>query len=288
MVTQLMGKECTGKQNVWSRICEKKTINDAKDYIKRASVKSKVIGYIVGSNDLTFKSAEDAAQDAKDLISQTKTRFPESEVIFYEVPPRKSDPRWKGYENRRNLFNHMIAKYCDNMPGSRFVSSSITEHDISNDNVHLWKGSERIIVRDLKFVMNKLLGLKAYEEYRRDENTTSNNMRYSSNNVKWAKNDNQRDIYQNQFNNSVEYRRQTAYPTERHQEQYTRQNINSTGYGEWRQPRVNDDKQYRNHSRHSQGHRYQYNGHSKGNNIDKTSNVLSQIFELIDQIKQQV
>ena len=58
-----------------------------------------------------------------------------------------------------------MAHYCESNSGFHFAQTSITKRHISDDNVHVWYGSERIIVRDIKMVVNKLIGLKSYSEY---------------------------------------------------------------------------------------------------------------------------
>ena len=116
-------------------------------------------------HDLVYNSAEDTAEKAKLLISKSKQKCPHSHIVLYAVPPRKFDYRWKDYERKRHIYNNIMKTYCANIHNVSMAQTTVTTHDICHDNVHLLFGQEKIIVQDLKVIINGILGIKSYFDY---------------------------------------------------------------------------------------------------------------------------
>ncbi len=133
-----------------------KNIEDASRYIERTYISSKVIGYIIGTNDLSTKSAESTADECKNLLKKTKLLLPHAHIILYEIPTRKNpESKWPGFENRRIKYIQIMSHFCD-LEGHVMVKSSLTEQHICLDQLHpLWR-EERHIVRDIKLAVNNI------------------------------------------------------------------------------------------------------------------------------------
>ncbi len=67
-----------------------KNFENASRHIERTHISSKVIGYIIGPNDLSTKSEESTADECKNLHKKTKLLFPHAHIILYEIPKRKN------------------------------------------------------------------------------------------------------------------------------------------------------------------------------------------------------
>ena len=163
--SRIQGRKMYQKSRCFVKKLRRKTISDASDYVEKIQVESKALVYVVGSNDLVHMSGEDTAEEAKRLIDKSKDMFPNTNVVLYAVPPRKEDVRWDGYERRRRTYNEIMENYCAEKKGVTMAVTTIRPRDICHDSVHLWFGSERIIVHDLKMVLNSIIGIKSYLEY---------------------------------------------------------------------------------------------------------------------------
>lgn len=150
-----------------------KTINDASEYVDKINIQSQVLAYVIGSNDLTHKSAEDAAESCKKLVQKSIRLFKNTEIVLYEVPPRKSPIIWRGYEERRKRFNQIMEHYCSVTKKLHWAPCSISCDQIQDDQVHLKPGEERTLVSDLKAIINPLVGLKSYKQYNNSNLNTS-------------------------------------------------------------------------------------------------------------------
>ena len=158
------------------KVLSNKTIPDAAQYITTVDIKSSVIVYIIGSNDLTVSSAHDVAVKCKDLILTTKKQFANSKVVYYGVPPRKHDEkRWPDYEGKRKELNECMEKFCSETERIFFAESTVSMDQISHDKIHVKHTEVKTIITDLKKVLNPLLGLKPYTEYPQSGSINSQN-----------------------------------------------------------------------------------------------------------------
>ncbi len=136
-----------------------KTLGGATQYIKETDIKVKSLSIVAGSNDVCYDSVDAAVYRAKHLITTAKRETaPSTQLSLYAIPPRKKDPRWRDFETKRTEYNKAMCKFC-NDNGVKFIETSISTQDICEDNVHLYYGQERLIVRDIKKVINPIFGL---------------------------------------------------------------------------------------------------------------------------------
>ncbi len=136
-----------------------KTLGGATAFIKDTKINAKSVTLVAGSNDLSKDSTEGTIYKAKHMISTAKAETgPNTQISLYAIPPRKQDTRWKNFEQKRIEYNNAMRKFCREQ-NVKFIETSIQIENICNDRVHLYYGEERLIVRDIKKVINPIFGL---------------------------------------------------------------------------------------------------------------------------------
>lgn len=163
-----LGKKVRGdlmfhKNSCGTKLLKNRNIKDASDYIDRVDIKSKVITYIVGTNDLSHNNANDVARQSKLLVEKTVNNFPSANIVLYEIPPRKNpDSRWPGFEEKRQAYNTMMSDYADSNTKLTIGKTTITVNEICDDQLHLKYSAAPQLARDIRQSIIPMLGKKTF------------------------------------------------------------------------------------------------------------------------------
>ncbi len=77
----------------------------------------------------------------------TLTRFPDCQVVLYGVHPWMPSYRWPGYENKRTEYNAKMEMFYNQTEGLHFASSTITIHQIKDDQIHIKSDAIKTVVK---------------------------------------------------------------------------------------------------------------------------------------------
>lgn len=187
-----------------------KTTFGAQKLIESETIKAKIVAFQVGSNDLEESNPNKVAADIEELIKTTKNKIPGCNIIINELLPRYylNIQSRNEYERKRIQCNLHLAEICD-----RYDAKYVTHQNISqihfSDGIHLnHEGGTSQYVRNLKQIVNPLVGVKS------DENQTNKFHPRNQDPFSYAKKDNgQRRNYNQQNQNRAGQNRYQHTPT---------------------------------------------------------------------------
>ena len=144
-----------------------KNILGAEEYIQKCTVASpKVIFYQVADNDLESLPADLCFKETDTLIQMTKQKFPDSKISIGEALPRELNNMKATSEYFLNMENYNKKLHTlEKVHIIRHQNISLQQKHLWSDNKHLSQNGITLFIRNLKTVLNPLLGMKEYENY---------------------------------------------------------------------------------------------------------------------------
>ena len=147
----------------------KKTLDGAIDFLQSSNMMGKQTLLLVGSNDVSAKSAPEVYRKFQRLCDVFLQEFPSCELNIMPVLPRPYNDR---YNREATALNDRLCS-MEMRNVSIIPDIGIRESDVNLfniDNVHLTQDGNIKLVRAIKTHLNPKLGLPAYKTYSRDTN----------------------------------------------------------------------------------------------------------------------
>ena len=155
-----------------------KGILGAEQYIDSCPVVNpKTIVFQVASNDLEHYSADLCILETKTLIDKTFSRYPDVKVCVSEALPRELNTLSKTKEYMEKMKNYN--RNLQNIEKIHIIKNRNIDMQLSSlwsDKIHLSSKGLALLIRNYKEVLNPLLGMKSYDEYRYDQPTGNLNI----------------------------------------------------------------------------------------------------------------
>ena len=169
-----------------------KNINDATDFIKRTKSKASVVLFIIGSNDLSAnKTVDQCLVELDGLLAGTLQHMGETtHIVLSQVLQRTDQVQ---YNKKADIYNKRVKAMCDNNPHLHYL----TQHDLQTpsskyDGIHLRDWAVKRLAKNIKLVVNPLLGLIPYQQYvspnRNDRDSATPRMQSKANNERISRN----------------------------------------------------------------------------------------------------
>ncbi|CAG2231847.1 unnamed protein product [Mytilus edulis] len=221
-----------------------KTIYGATQFLKSGKVKTKNVMFQIGSNDLDTKEAEEVLLEIEKLVDETKKILPKSTIVIGELLPRyyKDHRLSLKYENKRAVYNSIVKEFC-NEKSIEFVTYANLKFIDFYDGVHASETGVKIMVSNMKKVLNTLLGIKIEGDVSENDNHRG---KYYSNHGNGNRN----------FNNSFIDRRQ--YKDKTQDVRYQRYPYNDDTQLSWQGSHYS----YNNETYKTLNNNYRYNNHN--------------------------
>ena len=155
-----------------------KTVQGAIDFIKtnNLKVKTNLVMYQIGSNDIETKSADDVIEYIEQLTKFTKEHVSEAKIAFAELLPRFYRDRDQAavYEEKRQLFNNLLKDHCNDLD-LKYIKHCHFYCSDFYDGVHLNEIGIRMYVKHIKIALNPILGVTVQNE---EQKSTDDQSRY--------------------------------------------------------------------------------------------------------------
>ena len=170
------------KQEVQTKILDvgKKTLDGAIEFISNSNMMGKQTVLLVGSNDLSSKSATEVFKQINKLCDIFQKKFHSCDLNIMPILPR---PYNNKYNREAAVLNEKL-NYMNKHNVSVVSSMEIRESDIdffNRDNIHLNQDGNIQLVRAIKTHMNPKLGLPEYTTYSRQSRSTNELLKDSRN-----------------------------------------------------------------------------------------------------------
>ena len=156
-----------------------KTIRGAQEFLESGHINAENILYQVGSNDLEECEPTEVVKNMEKLIIDTQRQIPGSNIIISSILPcfYRNQMHRREYETKRIKCNKQLSNLCDQY-GLKYVSHNNLRQIHFEDGIHLSKdGGISLYVRNLKNVLNPLLGVKNDHRNEQKFHQTGNNRR---------------------------------------------------------------------------------------------------------------
>ena len=167
------------------------TIRGAQGFIELGNINAENMPYQVGSNDLEDCEPEEVVENVEKLILDTQRQTPDSNIIISQILLRfyRNQQMRHEYEIKRMKCNQLLSVLCEEYKVKYVLHTNLSQIHFG-DGVHLSKDSGiALCVRNLKEILNPLLGVKNEQ---RNEPRNNNPMR----------NRNMRNNYDGQYRNN--------------------------------------------------------------------------------------
>lgn len=142
-----------------------RNIAEAKDFIQKTRLQAQKVVFIVGSNDLSGqKSVSKTQVEMDDLLHTTRRVMGQNvEILISEIMPRTGR---HFFNKKAEDFNARVFRVCQQNRHMYFIpQQSLFDECHRYDGVHLEYKSVPLFVRNIKSVLNPLLGLTPISEY---------------------------------------------------------------------------------------------------------------------------
>ncbi len=142
-----------------------RNIAEAKEFISKTKIRAKKVVLIVGSNDLDGqKSVSKTEVELDDLLRTTRQHMgSDVDILVSEVMPRTGR---HVFNKKATDFNARVSRECDRTERLHFIPQrNIFDERNRYDNIHLAYPAVPRFVRNIKSVLNPLLGLRPITEY---------------------------------------------------------------------------------------------------------------------------
>lgn len=145
-----------------------KDIAAAKLLLERTQTKAKSLVLIVGSNDLARAKSVSACQvEMEELLSIARAKMPDAEITISQILPRTDR---EVFNRKSEDFNRRMSRHCDTTNKLHFIThDDLQGRENRYDGIHLEKHAVGKLVRNIKAVLNPLLGMVPYSEYSVDK-----------------------------------------------------------------------------------------------------------------------
>jgi hypothetical protein len=143
-----------------------KSIRGAYDYIKTCPHRPKVVVLLVADNCVVNTSVESCVENTRHLVTRCKQTFTGATVCLSHALPRRMNMRAQSMSHaaKASLYNSAIAD-MEVVAVSHDTLRIEESGAFLRDGVHLTPMGLATIVRNIKSVLNPLLGLKPYDQY---------------------------------------------------------------------------------------------------------------------------
>ena len=156
----------------------KKNLDGAAEFIQSAQTLGKETVLIVGSNDIGESSADTVFRKFRNIRDKFESKFPSCKLNIVPVLPRYNN---ESYNRNACVVNSKLqALASDN---TSIVNLDISPDDrilFNNDNVHLSKQGNLVLVKLLKTHLNPKLGLPPYSSYSQKDRRSQPNGHFDS------------------------------------------------------------------------------------------------------------
>ncbi len=138
-----------------------RNIQEAKEYLENTDTDPRHVVIQVGTNDLVNKDVPIVRHELKELLQDTRAKFPTASVLFSQILPRIGNA---DFNNKAWQLNSAIKAACDTkgihfIPHARLWGMATRARHFVGDGIHLTTSGIGVLVQDYKLVLNPLMGI---------------------------------------------------------------------------------------------------------------------------------
>ena len=154
---QIDGRKVYTKKSCRVVTLRNKTIQGAESYIHGMNddaTKPKCVAFLVGSNEIGQKSETQIVDECKQLIHTCRSTMPSTSVVLMGIPTRG------GLHREVTTVNAALEQMCNKEQIQYVQNNNISyHHHLISDKLHLNGSGIRVLVSNLKQVVNNILGV---------------------------------------------------------------------------------------------------------------------------------
>jgi ribonuclease HI len=153
-------------QSIVVHTLKEKSIKGAYDYVKVCPHRPKVVVLLVADNCVVNTSVETCVDSTRHLVTLCKQKFPDSTVCLSQVLPRRMDTKAQSMSHKTKADQYNCAAADLGVVIINQETLSVDDRDsFLRDGVHLTAEGLSTIIRNIKLMLNPILGLKSYDQY---------------------------------------------------------------------------------------------------------------------------